>query len=132
MKKKIFLATVLSVMTLFGSNVFAKNIEFSIGSGQVIQVTTNTKDLSGSKWMITNSKVNYSTFVEGSTVVGFKTKNPSTGGDYSAYHTFSRFVYRYELPYTTTPSMRANLALNSQIDSTSRYDMTNFFGEWVS
>lgn len=124
--------TCLLTMLMCGSTCFAKDIKFQITRSQgVQQVTTNTKDLSGSEWKISNIKTAYSNFVEDKDVIGFKAKRAS-GASASAYHTFSKFVYRYSLPYTSTPSQGETLKLNTQIDSKGKYDTIKFEGEWIS
>lgn len=124
--------TCLLTMLMCGSTCFAKDIKFQITRIQgVQQVTTNTKDLSGSEWKISNIKTAYSNFVEDKDVIGFKAKRAS-GASASAYHTFSKFVYRYSLPYTSTPSQGETLRLNTQIDSKGKYETIKFEGEWIS
>ena len=132
MKKRILAMTCLLTMLMCGSTCFAKGIAFQITkSDGVKQVTTNTKDLSGSVWKISNMDTTYSNFVEDKDVIGFKSKRAS-GASASAYHTFSKFVYRYSLPYTSTPAQGETLKLNTQIDSKGQYDSIKFEGEWIS
>lgn len=132
MKKKILVFTLLMALFAFNATAYAKTIAFEINkSDGAILVTTNTKDLSGSEWKISNSNTTYSNFIENSDVIGFRTRNTS-GTALSAYHTFSKFVYRYSLPYTTTPATGQTLRLHSQVDSTGQYNNIKFEGEWVS
>lgn len=132
MKKRILAMTCLLTMLMCGSTCFAKGITFQITKSEgVKQVTTNTKDLSGSVWKISNLNTSYSNFVEDKDVIGFKAKRAS-GASASAYHTFSKFVYRYSLPYTSTPAQGETLKLNTQIDSKGQYNSIKFDGEWIS
>ena len=102
-------------------------------------ITDNTKDLSGSVWKISNFDTAYSNFVPSTDpidgkydVIGFKVWNSNSTVAYSDYHTFSRFVNRYELPYATTPASGAPLRLNGRVDSTGFFSAINFEGEWIS
>ena len=132
MKKRILAMTCVLTMLMCGSTCFAKGIAFQITRSEgVKQVTTNTKDLSGSVWYISNLDTTYSNFKEDKDVIGFKVKNTSDAS-VSAYHTFSKFVYRYSLPYTSTPAQGATLRLNTQIDSKGQYNTIKFEGEWIS
>jgi|GEM_PF-3016527 len=134
MKKFSFMMGLLVSVFVFGSiTSFAMDISFDIDrSDGVVWVASNTKDLSGSQFMISNLDTSYSNFVEDSDVIGFKVKNPAGTVSYSGYHTFSKFVYRYNLTYTTTPAMNSSLRLNSQIDSQGLYDNIRYDGEWIS
>lgn len=132
MKKRILVMTCLLTMLMCGSTCFAKEIKFPITRSEgVKQVATNTKDLPGSVWKISNLDTAYSNFVEDKDVIGFKAKRAS-GASASGYHTFSKFVYRYSLPYTNTPDLRESLKLNAQIDSKGQFDSIKFEGEWIS
>ncbi len=114
MKKRILAMTCLLTMLMCGSTCFAKDIKFEITkSAGVQQVATNTKDLSGSVWKISNQNTTYSNFSENKDVIGFRVKRAS-GASASAYHTFSKFVYRYSLPYSSTPAQGETLKLNTQ------------------
>lgn len=135
MKKKLsFMSAFLLAALVFGSmTASAMSIQFDITrSDGVVWVASNTKDLSGSNFQISNTDTAYSDFVEGEDVIGFRVKNPAGTVSYSGYHTFSNFVYRYSLPYTTTPAMSASLRLNAQIDSEGQYDSISYEGEWIS
>ncbi len=132
MKKRILAMTCLLTMLMCGSTCFAKGIAFKITRSEgVKQVATNTKDLSGSVWYISNQNTTYSNFIQNKDVIGFRVKRES-GASASAYHTFSRFVNRYSLPYTNTPNQGEPLKLNAQIDSEGQYDEIKFEGEWIS
>lgn len=135
MKKKLsFMSAFLLAALVFGSiTASAMDIQFGIyRSDGVVWVASNTKDLSGSNFQISNLDTDYSNFIEGADVIGFRVKNPAGTVSYSAYHTFSNFVNRYSLPYTTTPTSGANLRLNAQVDSAGQYDYIQYDGEWIS
>jgi hypothetical protein len=111
----------------------AMDIHFEIyRSDGVVWVASNTKDLSGDQFYISNLDTADSNFVEDEDVIGFRVKNPAGTVSYSGYHTFSRFVDRYPLEYTTTPDTGASLRLNAQIDSEGEYDYIEYDGEWIS
>ncbi len=131
MKKKILIFTLLMAFA-FSTTAFAKDITFTITKSQgAVQVATNSKDLSGSTWYISNFDSADSDFIEGEDVIGFKAFTAS-GTAVSTYHTFGNFVNRYPLSYTSTPSTGASLYLNAQVDSTGAYSSITFDGEWVS
>lgn len=135
MKKKVsFMMVFLLAFLVFGSiTASAKVIQFEIyRSDGAVWVASNTKDLSGSNFQISNLDTAYSNFVENEDVIGFRVKDPAGTVSYSGYHKFSKFVYRYAIPYTSTPGLGASLRLNSQIDSTGQYDYIQYDGEWIS
>lgn len=125
---------ICALATLGSMTAFAKPISFDIyRTDGVIQVASNTKDVTGDYFRISNFKPAESYyFIEDKDVIGFRVKNPAGTISYSKYHTFSKFVDRYPLKYLSTPAMRASLRLNSQIDSTGQYDFIRFTGEWIS
>ncbi len=126
----IFMAAVLTVGSI---PAFAKPISFSICRSEGVKtVEYNTKDVSGSTWYISNFDTTYSNFVENRDVIGFKTKGRYNDVAYSDYHTFSRFVNRYPLAYTSTPASGADLKLNAQVDSDGQFSCMQYEGEWVS
>lgn len=126
----IFMAAVLTVGSI---PAFAKPISFSINrSDGVKEVAYNTKDVSGSTWYISNFNTTYSNFVENRDVIGFKAKGRYNDVSYSDYHTFSKFVNRYPLSYTSTPASGAALKLNAQIDSVGQFSSMQYEGEWGS
>lgn len=132
MKKRILAMTCLLTMLMCGSTCFAKGITFNITKSEgVKRVATNTKDLAGSEWKISNLDTTYSDFIEDEDVIGFKVKNASDT-PVSRYHTFSKFVYRYPLPYTSTPGQGSSLKLNAQIDSRGQHNSIAYDGEWIS
>lgn len=132
MKKKVIITTCLLTMLMCSSTCFAKGISFKINRSEGAKiVATNTKDLSGTEWKISNFDTNYSNFVENRDVIGFRTRDTS-GKVLSGYHTFGKYVYRYSLPYTSTPANGTTLKLHSQIDSKGKYDNIKFEGEWIS
>ena len=135
MKRKLLgiLGVAIVSFNALGATVFAKPISFSIkkADGSVF-VTNNKKELGGSQWQISNFDTLYSNFIQDRDVVGFRTKSSDNISNYSNYHTFSKFVYRYSLPYITTPAMNTTLRLNTQIDSSSAFSVVKFEGEWVS
>jgi len=125
--------SLLAVFAFGSTTAFAKQLHFEIfRSDGVVWVESNTKDLSGDKFYISNLDTVYSNFIEDQDVIGFRVKNPEATVSYSDYHTFSKFVYRYPLTYITTPTKGASLRLNAQIDSKGMYDYIKFEGEWVS
>jgi hypothetical protein len=135
MKKKLsFMSAFLVATLIFGSmTASAMSIQFNISkSDGAVWVASNTKDLSGSNFQISNMNTSYSNFVEDADVIGFRVKNPAGTVSYSGYHTFSKFVYRYSLPYTTTPATSASLRLNAQVDSAGQYNNVQYEGEWIS
>lgn len=135
MKKKFsFMAVSLLGILVFGSvTASAKSIQFNISrSDGVVWVASNTKDLYVDEFKISNQNTAYSNFIEGQDVIGFRVKNPAGTVSYSSYHTFSRFVYRYTMPYVSAPYQGADLRLNSQIDSLGQYNNIKFDGEWIS
>ena len=131
--KKFLVLLIILVLTIsLGLTAFAKPISFEIKRSQGARcIADNTKDLTGSQWQISNMNTAKSDFVAGYDVIGFRTRNPS-GSALSDYHTFSKFVYRYSLPYTSTPAKGAALKLHTQIDSKGYFDFINFDGEWIS
>lgn len=132
MKKKLLIVTFLIAILTFNTTAYAKTIAFEISRDNgAFFVTNNKKDLTGSKWKISNANTMFSNFRENVDVIGFRTRSTSKA-PLSAYHTFSKFVHRYELPYTNTPSMRQELRLYSQIDSTSSSQYLQIQGEWIS
>jgi hypothetical protein len=136
MKKKMsFMVVFMLTVLVFGSmTASAKDIQFEIyRSDGVVWVASNTKDLSGNQFKISNLDTADSDFIEDEDVIGFKVKDYwDDNVSYSRYHTFSRFVDRYPLWYTTTPDMSTYLGLNAQIDSEGQHDSINYEGEWIS
>lgn len=133
MKRIVLIVFTLVAILAFHSTAFAKNIQFTAWKGDLATyVDTNTKDLSGSQWKISNQQKAPSDFIQDQDVVGFKVWNPGCTTAYSGYHTFSKFVDKYSLPYSTTPAMNTTLRLNAQIDSSSAHSHATFVGEWIS
>ncbi len=133
MKKKLMSALLVATLVFGSITASAKSISFNISKDDgAVSVATNTKDLSGSYFQISNLDTEYSNFIEDKDVIGFKVKNSAGTTSYSAYHTFSKFVYRHSLSYTTTPSSGASLKLNAQVDSTGLFNNIKFEGEWIS
>jgi len=123
----------LAALVFDSMTASAMDIHFEIyRSDGVVWVASNTKDLSGDQFYISNLDTADSNFVEDEDVIGFRVKNPAGTVSYSGYHTFSRFVDRYPLEYTTTPDTGASLRLNAQIDSEGEYDYIEYDGEWIS
>jgi len=126
----IFMAAVLTVGSI---PAFAKDISFSIyKTNGEITVDTNTKDLSGSTWYISNQNKGGSNFIEDKDVIDFRVMNSSASSAYSGYHSFSKFVDRYPLLYTTTPSMGTSLTLRALVDNNGQYNYIHYVGEWVA
>jgi hypothetical protein len=135
MKKKMsFMVVFMLTVLVFGSmTASAKDIQFEIyRSDGVVWVASNTKDLSGNQFKISNLDTADSDFIEDAYVIGFRVKDSAGKVSYSAYHRFSRFVKRYPLSYTTTPNLHEYLRLNAQIDNEGQYDHIKYDGEWIS
>ena len=77
MKKtfKILIALAM-VSSMFTVTAHAQPLKFYVTKSMGVKtVQTNTKDISGSTFWITNSNTSYSNFVENDDVIGFKVKD---------------------------------------------------------
>lgn len=132
MTKKILAFFCLLAILAGGSTAFAKSIRFEVYRDEgAIQVTKNTKDMAGSKWKISNLDTSYSNFKEDEDVIDFRTLNKNNDV-ISKWHSFSKFVYRYSLDYTSTPADNAEVRLNAKVNSKSKYSWIAYDGEWLT
>ena len=132
MTKKILAFFCLLAILAGGSTAFAKTIRFEVYRDEgATQVTTNRKEIAGSKWYVSNQDTSYSNFKENKDVIDFRTLNKNNDA-ISTWHSFSKFVYRYALNYTSTPANNAELRLNSRVNSKSEYVWIAYEGEWLT